>query len=202
MKRTHPLTADEFADRLRASPDTVEAAKERFEKIQQSAAEYRAHTAPIVGSLRQAGISVHSISEAKNKIEAVPILLEHLRKPYPDKVLAGIANALATPAARSAWPTLVLEFCKWPPYSPGESYGPKAGLANALAATVTKDTIGELIALAKDRSHGSSRLLLLSGIRRSRTLQAKQAIEELAFDPQLAKEIASWPKMRKHGAVN
>ena len=79
--------------------------------------------------------------------------------------------------------------------------GPKDGLANALAATVTKDTIDELIALAKDPAHGSSRLLLLSGIRRSRTPQAKKAIEELAFDPALAKEIASWPKMRNEKMV-
>jgi hypothetical protein len=74
--------------------------------------------------------------------------------------------------------------------------GPKDGLANALATTVTKDTIGELIALAKDPAHGSSRLLLLRGIRRSRTPQAKQAIEELAPDPQLTKEIASWKRKK------
>jgi len=76
------------------------------------------------------------------------------------------------------------------------SLGPKNGLANALAATVSRTTIDELIALAKDPSHGGSRLLLLRGIRRSRTPQAKQAIDELASDPEFAEEIASWPKRR------
>lgn len=156
----------------------------------------------MIDALRKENIDVNSISAAKNVPEAVPILLEQLNRPHSTEVLWSIANALASPAARSVWPLLVSEFRKWPPDGSGKSMGPKDGLANALAATVTNQTIDELIALAKDPSHGSSRLLLLAGIRRSRTPQAKQAIEELAFDPQLAKEIASWPKMRKRGAAN
>jgi hypothetical protein len=57
--------------------------------------------------------------------------------------------------------------------------------------------IDELIALAKDRSHGSSRLLLLRGLRKSRTPAAKKALEELASDPELSKEIASWRRVRR-----
>ena len=75
--------------------------------------------------------------------------------------------------------------------------GAKSGLAAALAETVTDDSIDELIVLAKDRSHGSSRLLLLRGLRRSRAPAAKKALEELASDPELSKEIASWRRVRR-----
>jgi hypothetical protein len=39
-------------------------------------------------------------------------------------------------------------------------------------------------------------LLLLSALRKSKTAVAKDALEELAGDPALQKEIASWGKAR------
>jgi hypothetical protein len=79
----------------------------------------------------------------------------------------------------------------------GVRLGAKSGLAVALAATATDTVMDELITLAKDRSHGSSRLLLLRGLRKSKSTMAKRAIEDLASDPELAKEIASWRGPRK-----
>ena len=61
----------------------------------------------------------------------------------------------------------------------------------------TDAVVEELIALAKNRSHGNSRLLLLRGLKRSKSPAAKRALKELAFDPVLAKEIASWKRARK-----
>jgi hypothetical protein len=81
----------------------------------------------------------------------------------------------------------------------GIRLGAKAGLAAALAATATDDVIDDLIALAKDRSLGSSRLLLLKALRKSKSEVAKRTIEELASDPDLKKEIASWRKKRRTG---
>jgi len=61
---------------------------------------------------------------------------------------------------------------------------------------VTDATLNELITLAKDPSLGESRVLLLRGIRKFKNPTARKAIEELASDPALAKEIASWKKAR------
>ncbi len=74
--------------------------------------------------------------------------------------------------------------------------GAKDGLACALSVAVTDETLPELIALAKDRTQGESRVLLLSALkkRRNKNPLAKQAIEQLASDPDLEKEIASWRK--------
>ena len=155
MKRTPPLTADEFTERLNASPETIVSAKERFERIQQDAAEYRREAEPVVSALRDARINTSSIRGASKDKKSIPVLLEHLQKAYPTRVLWSIAVALATPAASYAWPILVAEYKK-SSNIPGESMGPKDGLANALVATVTKDTIDELIALVKDPLQGSS----------------------------------------------
>lgn len=190
-KQSVRVTAAELIARLAVDPSHVARREAIDAAVSSRAAEYRAQAAPVVLALRRAGVPVDSIGEATGVADAVPVLLEHLQKPYPAKVLWSIANALSSPAARSAWPILMAEYRKRPPDSPRE-FGPKDGLANALAATVTKCTIDELIALAKDPSHEDSRLLLLPGIRRSRAPQAKRAIGELASDPQLAKEIASW----------
>jgi hypothetical protein len=55
----------------------------------------------------------------------------------------------------------------------------------------------QLIELAKNKQHGTSRVLLLLGIRRSKSPEAKEAIEQLANDPELSKEIGSWRKKKR-----
>lgn len=123
--------------------------------------------------------------------EAIPVLLDHLLRPYSDRVRSGIARALAVPDARYAWPLLVREYKAAPLDSEV-----KDGLGAALWVTSSDAVIDELIALAKDRSHGGSRLFLLRGLKRSRKPAAKQALDELSNDPELAKEIASWKRSK------
>ena len=89
------------------------------------------------------------------------------------------------------------EYCKAPMGEEnGIRLGAKSGLAAALSAAATDDVIAQLASLAKDRSDGDSRLLLLNALRKSKTSVAKDALEELADDPALQKEIASWGKAR------
>jgi hypothetical protein len=69
-------------------------------------------------------------------------------------------------------------------------------LAAALTQTVTSSTVDELLKLAQDRQNGSSRVLLLRGLRRSRKSEVKQALLDLASDPDLNKEISSWKRSK------
>lgn len=198
-RRSTPVTTTELLARLAADPDYVARRKEIEREAAERGSKYRIEEAPVVKALRDAGVEVGSVwdlvNTAKPYPKAIPVLVEQLGEPYSSSVREGIARALAVRDARSAWPILVDGYRKEQTL-PGNRSGAKDGLAVALSATVTDDTIDELIALAKDPSHGSTRLLLLRGIRRSRTPQAKQAIEELASDPQLSKEIASWKKRK------
>jgi hypothetical protein len=189
---------DDLLDRLKADPAYAAKWKsERHKRIQRNAAQNQIDEAPVVEALRAAGVEVTSVWDLANTSvpypKALPVLLEHLPKPYSSIVREGIARALAVLPSRPAWRLLVEEYRNAPASEPGRKRSPvKDGLAVALSATVTSATLGELIALAKDPSNGTSRLLLLRGIRRSRLPLAKHAIVDLANDPQLAKEIASW----------
>jgi hypothetical protein len=159
-----------------------------------------ADEASLVAALANAGFCVRSVWDLVNSPgpykEAIPVLLEHLKMPYLDRTRDGIARALAIPDARNAWAELVELFRKEPTLNENGKSETKSGLAAALAATAKDGTIQELIALAKDKTHGSSRVLLLRALRRSKLPSAKQAIEELAGDPDLAKEIASWRRRK------
>jgi hypothetical protein len=57
----------------------------------------------------------------------------------------------------------------------------------ATFAPTIDDDIEELAELAEDRSQGDNRLVLLIGLRNSKTAIARQALEELKSDPALAK---------------
>jgi len=197
------LTNEEMARLKKINEARRQEQAQRFARL-------RAEQAVLLADLRKAGCNIESIWDLVNTSErypeAIPILLRHLRLPYSDRTLEGIARSLAVPevAVSNAWPDLVEAYRKAPmgkgPIAPGETreyeLGAKDGLACALAASVTDDRLTDLIALANDRSLGDSRLLLLSALRKRRrkNKQAEQAIAELASDPALGKEIASWGK--------
>jgi hypothetical protein len=129
-------------------------------------------------------------------------LLKHLQGPYSDGIIATIARSLAVPepAVRDAWPLLVEQYKKAPikysvttrGHTKEYKFAAKEALACALSIAVTDETLEELIDLAKDPSHGESRILLLEPLRKSKNPMAKKAIEELVKDPELSKEIMSW----------
>lgn len=179
-------------------------AEERKQRVERISIEVR----PVINDLRSVGVSVTSISDlictSVPYPSAVPVLLHHLTQPYSDAVKEGIARALAVPhpLVQDAWPLLIDEYRRAPSglgfLTNGDSrqlpLRAKDGLACALAAAVTEKTLGDLIALAKDPTHGPSRLLLLSPLkrRRNRDPMVRRAVEELRKDPELIKEIDSW----------
>lgn len=210
-KLTRPtLTNEELAGlrgydlvRLKLSDDE----KARLRAINQERARQRAERSkylrveeePIVTDLREVGLKVESVWDLVNTADpypgAIPILLKHLGQKYSDRTKEGIARALAVPDARSAWSLLVAEYRRAPQGEEnGIRLGAKSGLAAALSAAATDEVIEQLASLVKDRSNGDSRLLLLNALRKSKAAVARKTLEEMADDPALKKEIASWSK--------
>ena len=205
------MTADQFL-RLKLTEDEkarlgrINKEKEQ-ERIDRSA-RLRIEEEPILAELRGVGWNIESVWDLVNTsakyAEVISILLKHLLLPYSDSTRDGIARSLAVPEpeVQKAWPILVEEYRKapmgWGIKGPGDTreykLGAKDGLACALSAAVTDETLEELIAIAKDRRQGESRVLFLSALKKrlNKNPLAKQAIEELASDPDLEKEIASW----------
>jgi len=201
-KRTKPITAGELRAKLLADPEWVARERERDRVQSERVALSRIEQEPILKELHSIGYDLNSVwdfvNTAKVYESAIPILIKHLQLPYSDGIRGGIARSLAVREAQYAWPTLVEAYCREPYHKrvPGTLLMQEAkdGLAVALAATATDAVIEELIALAKDRSHGESRILLLRPLKKSKSPIAKMALVELASDPDLKKEIASWRK--------
>lgn len=203
------VKASDFA-RLKFSEEEMvllrEINKEREQERVKRSARLRLEQAPILAELRKVGWNVESVWDLVNTStrysEVIPILLKHLVLPYSDRTKEGIARSLAVPEpeVRKAWPTLVEEYKKAPMgtgiVAPGDTkeyrLSVKDGLACSLTVAVTDETMEELINIVKDRRHGKYRVLLLSALRKSKLPIAKQSIAELASDPDLEKEIASW----------
>ena len=194
MSRKPPITSAELKAKLVADPEFVARQKRRDQELTEREARFRTEEEPILADLRRVGIAAESAWDLVNTStpypEALPILLEHLQRPYSDVVRGGIARSLAVYDARPFWPVLVREFRKVPPAGEGQGLGAKDGLAVALSVIATEAVMDELIALAKDRSQGSSRIFFVKPLMRSKSEAAKRAIEELSSDPQLEKEIA------------
>lgn len=181
-------TAEELIAELKSDPVWLAAREEEERERRRKQAEWRQAEAPLVDELREAGFQVDSAWDLVNTStpypEALPILLEHLERRYPDRVREGIARALAVRDAKFGWETLTRLYRQ-------EEAGTDAkdGLAVAIAAAADDDAIGELIALAQETTHGKSRILLLSALARSQDPRARSALRELEADAELATEV-------------
>lgn len=189
------ITADELVRELECDPDFARRKAEREKEQKRREAESRQEQATLIQELACVGVKISTVWDLVNTstlyTAALPILLAHLRRPYSDGTREGIARALAVSATRPiGWNVLVEAFEK----TESSNTRVKDGIAVALAGASDDTVISELIELAKDKRHGDSRLLLLLGIKRSRRPEAKNAIEELAADPALSKEIGSWKR--------
>ena len=186
MKKKGP-TAKELMDRLNADPEFVAAAKAREREKTAKEEQLTVEQQPLITELQKVGIAVSSAWDLVNTStpypKALPILLEHLKRPYSAPVREGIARALAVRDAKFGWESL--RQC----YVREEDGRAKDGLAAALAASADDDVIGDLVVLAKDTRHGSSRLLFLRALARSQDARAAQSLVELADDRELQKEI-------------
>ena len=181
------VTAAELMAKLNADPEFVAKRAREEEERQKRAAEWRRAEAPLVGELRAAGYAVESAWDLVNTTApyptALPILLDHLQRPYPAAVREGIARALAVRGASFGWDVLTRLY-----RNEGEVRA-KDGLAVAIAAAANDELIGDVIALARDKSQGPSRLLLLGALERSANPRARAALMDLGTDPELKKEI-------------
>lgn len=170
--------------------------KEREEAWRRREEELDRAEAPLVQALAEVGLEVKSVWDLVNRTtrhypEAVPVLLDHLQRPYPDAVRDGIARALTVAEARPHWDMLTKL------YREEQGRRTKDGLAVAIGGIATDEVIGDVIALARDRNNGTSRGLLLLALERSRDARAQHALMELGTDPELQKEIQNILRRRK-----
>jgi len=186
------MTLEEH-DALLKKEGRYEAIKEvqrrREEERQQKVAEWRRAEVPVVEALRAAGLDVRSVWDlvnTKNRYSAaVPVLLEHVMKPYPERVREGIARALAVPEARSGWPILLEAFRR---EADTTTVGVKWALSLALGATGTDEMLDDVFALLRDKSLGENRVPLLQILCRSHDPRSVRMLNELKDDKSIGRD--------------
>jgi hypothetical protein len=181
------MTVAEGLAALEADPAFVERRARQDAEMAARVAQRKIDEAPLVRDLGAAGFDVQSVWELVNTAEkydaALPILLEHLQRPYPRGIREGIARALAVPEAAFAWDVLMRL------YQEESDRWAKDGLAVALSGAASDATTEDVIALARDARNGPSRVLLLSALERSADPASRATLMELGTDPEVSPEV-------------
>jgi hypothetical protein len=186
MKR-RKVRSEEFQAELNADPAYQARLAKKQAEVDRVEAAGRVEEAPLAADLRAVGYEVESAWDLVNTStpypRALPILLQHLERPYSVATREGIARALAVRDGTFAWPVLLAL------YKREAEPRVKDALAVALSAASNDVVLPELIELVRDPRHGPSRILLLLGLRRTRDTRGMATIIEMADDPDLKLEI-------------
>lgn len=145
---------------------------------------------PLVDELRAAGIAVSSawdLYEFPQSGEVVyPILVKHLRRDYPERVLGGIARAFTKEVARRHWPELLEIYMS---EVRGEA---QDGLAATLSGCAVRVHYNDLLSILENEALGETRIYFLRPVSRiGNRISAgagREVIERLASHPTLGVE--------------
>lgn len=144
---------------------------------------------PLLAALREAGVNVDSAWRIQSldpyPKHAIPILLDHLARPYPDPVRHGIARALVTKFSGPYWPDLVAIYRGNDPVADRAA---QDGLAEVLMTVADRSVADQVLELLWDDRVGSTRILFLRTLTRLRLPEAWDVIQRAAQDPVLGKE--------------
>ncbi|MCL2541548.1 MAG: hypothetical protein FWE71_03700 [Nocardioidaceae bacterium] len=195
-KRAGGISAAELMAQLAQDREFQETAAKREAERQQRAAKWREAQRPILEDLHDRGIAVDSVWDLVNTSDpyptALPVLLEHLeRGGYPDRVLEGVARAMAVAPAAVHWDRLRDLYLR--------AEGPDAteGLAAALAASARPEHLDDLIVLLDETSRGSTRIHFIRPILTVGDARGRAVVEGLRDHPVFGKEAKALLKQRR-----
>lgn len=146
-------------------------------------AEYVLGEGALLAHLRAVGCGLTSVQELVDPVgshtRVVPLMAEHLPRPYAPELREIIALAMTDPKAWRSWPTLVRL------YRAEHDERVRDVLAQTIVIAATDDEIDDVIALARDVRLGTSRLRLLPLLDQSADPRARVALLALRTDPDL-----------------
>jgi hypothetical protein len=189
---------EEKARLMREDPG-YRARAEQFEAdLQARVLREREASQPVLDDLRAIGIDVASVWDLYKvpdaRPKAIPVLLRHIVRDYPDRVLEGIGQGLDDRASRAWWGDLRTIL--------GNTQHPvvRDRVACALATCAARQQYPDLLTFLRDDSLGESRIYFLRPINRIGNRisdgEGRAAIESVADDPVLGEEAAAILKGR------
>lgn len=191
-------TAAELLEELRSDSSYILREQSR-EKARLEAEEVLAkEEAPLVEALRSRGIDVRSVWDLiglrASYAAGIPVLVDHLRHNYPDRIREGILRALATSEAKIFWRDLLNFF-----EENSLSLSPELRYMTAVVLNGAADdsVIDDVIRLVRDDQFGLDRMPLLYTLQRSDSPAAKMLLHELRTDPILGKEVKRIRRLKR-----
>jgi len=143
--------------------------------------------------LRSVGVELDDLymlyKQPESYALAVPVLLDHLNRDYPERVLDDIGNALPRKAEVNWWD----DFKHL--YVTTRSEAVRDRLAAAMSGFAVRRDYDDLLAFIHDEALGSSRIYFLRPINRIGNRmdhgRGRAIIKALAADPELGKEATA-----------
>lgn len=190
-KRKGPTTLAELMKELEADVEYQALVAERDARIEAEEAASREEQRVLASDLRLVGVDVGSAWDLVNTgepyPEAVPVLLDHLRRNYSERTKEGIARALAVPEAAEGWDILLEEF-ESNPDTEGIGYKWAVGVALGVVAGET-GRYEEALRLLRDIRHGENRMALLEAIAFAKDKSVRPLLAEFADDPVMGEQV-------------
>ena len=183
---------------MRDDPE-YRAAVERAESERAALAEERRVAAqPVVDDLRAAGVELDSLWDLHASPQsygiAIPVLLDHLARAYPERVLSDIGFALPNKPSREWWP----HFRSL--YLSTQSPAVRDRLAASMSTSAVREHYAELLDLVGNSDLGASRIYFLRPINRIGNRispgQGRAVLAGLVADPELGIEATAVLKGR------
>ena len=135
---------------------------------------------PLVKELQAAGFKVHSawdfVNTSKGYVDAIPILIRHLSKPYHPRNKEGIVRALAVREAKGiACKALLEEYLK----ASKDDFHYRWTFGNTMERVITKEYISEVLEIVKNPDNGDSRHMFIRALGKLKAQDAKKTLEKL-----------------------
>ena len=166
--------------------------EKRFPFIKNSYEPKKNKHQPLLDDLRQkAQIDIVSLAVLVNTSErypeAIPILVDHLDRPYNECIKEAIVRSLAVSEAKGvACQALLNEFYRIPNYDLSEYRNPawircdlKWIIGNTMAVVATKPYEKEIIKIVADEAHAGARSRFIEALRKLKATKAKPILIRL-----------------------
>lgn len=152
MAKKELRTAADLMAELLADPEWVAREREREAKKQAAALKFRAEEEPIIADLAKVGFEVGSVWDLvntnKNYPAAIPVLLDHLCRPYHERIRNGIIRAMTVKEAKGIAGAAILDELRREVDSENRWV-----LANALTVVAERKDIAAIEALHSDPAY-------------------------------------------------
>lgn len=185
-KSSHKTAAELMAE-LQNNQSYQELMQKKEKERQEIENNLREEEKELILDLNTVGVKVTSVWDLVNAASSykagIPILINHLSKPYHNKIKEGIIRALAVNEAKGlAGAVLLEEFYK----IPIENKNLRWIIGSTMEIVITEKDIDEIVNIVKNKANGMSRQMFIVALGKVKSEKVIQVLSELLKDKEVA----------------